>query len=350
MNNLVFFKNEMSLPSPLRVLKKTDKLARKDAPKDIISGEMITLWPTLTKAKKKGLKENSRAYMGLEAFSKLSSLRSSSNLYLTNTCIDTPIAKCSSESEKPNIDSQFHGYENEYNSLSQLFMDNYDDINQWWAKEVEMDYGSEWGSLIDTYKIPKEQLKRSFQWTYLTYSISSDGGLACLENSIHEYMYGGVITLARNFFRDKNVGSSVKISTIRDFEENLIGYLNRYSFLDAHMCEVKEKVETIFGDMWLSSSYDKKTLQLENSNPIWKIEKMLANPSSLEALKAAAKPRVVKFSMPKLEANPNHTAKQSQFNTNESGIAHSSQQPTDTQVNGTRFTDKFKNLANKVKL
>lgn len=301
--DLIFVTAALSLPTPDRVIKDTEELSRKDAPKNLVSGEKIKIWPTFKCAKESKLDDTSPAYMALEAYSKLGTLRTSVNSWLNTICFSTPIAKCCPSTRKKDIEQEIEVYKKVFEDHKRCFIRNFEPLVEWWARTVELQYGNSWGELVRKYKLSREALTKSMQFDVLTYSVSSqDGGLKAIEDNISDYMYEGLVSYVQKFFANKTLDSNSLVAPTVTFENELDAYLESYAFLDPQLLEIRTTVKNLFGEMWLHqiNNTTKKSIEMDKGCSLWKIKSMLGSPAAIEALKASAKPVKVSFARPSL--------------------------------------------------
>ncbi|CCN40238.1 hypothetical protein VIBNIFTn2_120220 [Vibrio nigripulchritudo FTn2] len=298
---LLFVTSAISLPTNDRVIKDTEELSRKDAPKSLVKGEKVKIWPAL-KDCRDSIDTNSNAYKAIEAITRITSLRANANAWLSSICFPTPIARCVNLERKDEINDKFIAYENEFKTLVNDFISNFDELVEFWANLCDNKYGHDWGNLVRKYKLTKDKLRASFKFNLLTYSVSSEDGLKVIEDNISDYMYEGLVAYVVKFFGKKGPGDKVQTSALTTFENELVAYLESYAFLDSQLDEIKKKVQAIMQKLWLNhwSTSSKKTMVLTKDHGLWKVKAMLGSPQAIEALKASSQSVKVSFARPKL--------------------------------------------------
>ncbi len=298
---LLFVTSAISVPTPDRVIKDTEELSRKDAPKTLVKGEKVKIWPAL-KDCKDFIDTNSNSYKALDAITRITSLRANANAWLSSVAFNTPIARCVNLDRKDEITVQFTAYEHEFNGLVNEFIFNFDHLVEFWANLCDTQYGHDWGNLVRKYKLTHEKLRASFKFNLLTYTVSSEDGLDALEENLSNYMYDSLVTYVVKFFGKKEPGDKVQLAPLTTFSNELVAYLDSYAFLDPQLAEVKTKVETIMNKVLMEHvmTSSKKTIILDENNGLWKIKSMLGSPQAIEALKASSQPAKVSFARPKL--------------------------------------------------
>lgn len=298
---IIFVTSAISVPTPDRVIKDTEELSRKDAPKSLVKGEKVKIWPAL-KDCKDFIDTNSSAYKALDAITRITSLRANANAWLASVAFNTPIARCVNLDRKDEITDKFTAYEHEFNGLVNEFIFNFDHLIEFWANLCDTQYGHDWGNLVRKYKLTHEKLRASFKFNLLTYTVSSEDGLEALEENLSNYMYDSLVTYVVKFFGKKGPGDKVQLAPLTTFSNELVAYLESYAFLDPQLVEVKSKVEKIMNKVLLDhvTTSSKKTIVLDENNGLWKIKLMLGSQQAIEALKASSQPAKVSFARPKL--------------------------------------------------